>query len=126
MHVALEDELGLIVERRERLVEQQDVRIGGKRADERHALPHAAGELIGIGVLEAAEAVGFQQLVRLPARLGGALAQDFEAELGVLQHGAPLEQVVLLQQNADALVGAANARAVEQDLAFRRLRAIRK
>ena len=76
MHVALEDELGLIVEGGERLVEQQDVRIGGQRADERHALTHAAGELIRIRVLEAGQAVGFQQLVRSPPRFGGALRRE--------------------------------------------------
>ena len=42
----------LRIERSERLVHQQDFRIDGERAHEADALLHAAGELIGIVLLE--------------------------------------------------------------------------
>ena len=51
----LQDFAGLRVERRERLVHQQDRRVHGERAHQAHALLHAAGELIGIVALEAGE-----------------------------------------------------------------------
>jgi hypothetical protein len=38
----------LDVQRGERLVEQQDLRLNGERASQRHALLLAAGELVGI------------------------------------------------------------------------------
>ncbi len=44
------------VERRERLVEQQHLRLDGERAGERHALLLAAGELVGIARRRAAAA----------------------------------------------------------------------
>ena len=47
---------GLRVERCERLVHQQDLRVHDQRAREIDALLHAAGELVGIMVLEAGEA----------------------------------------------------------------------
>src|SRR5262249_37705793 len=111
---ALEDELGLVIERRERLVQEQDVRGGGERADQGDPPAHAAGGLVRVGNLEPAEGGGRGQLGRGPARFPAGPAEDFQAELGVLEHGAPLEQVVLLQQDADAPVGAVDARAVEQ------------
>ena len=43
-------EAQVLVERRERLVEQQDARLDGERAGERDALLLAAGELLGIAV----------------------------------------------------------------------------
>lgn len=74
-----------------------------------------------IRVLEAGQAIGFQQLVCSPPRLGGVSAANLETELRVLQHRAPLEQMILLQQDTHPLVGAANAHTIEQDLSFRRL-----
>ena len=52
----LQDFAGLRVERGERLVHQQHRRVHRERADEADALLHAAGELIGIVLLEAGEA----------------------------------------------------------------------
>ena len=51
------------VERAERLVEQQHLRLGRERAGERHALPLAAGELRRIAVAEALQLHELEQLV---------------------------------------------------------------
>ena len=51
----LQDFARLRVERGERLVHQQDRRIHRERAHQADALLHAAGELIGIVLLEAGE-----------------------------------------------------------------------
>ena len=51
----LQDLAGLRVERGERLVHQQDRRVHGERAHQADALLHAAGELVGIVLLEAGE-----------------------------------------------------------------------
>ena len=52
------------VERAERLVEQQHLRVDRERAGEAHALPLAAGELRRVAVGEAFELDELEQLVR--------------------------------------------------------------
>ncbi len=52
LHVAADQR----VERRERLVEQQDVGVAGERPRQADPLLHAAGELVGVGVLVARQA----------------------------------------------------------------------
>ena len=58
------------VERAERLVHEQDVRLDDQRAGEAHALAHAAGELLGVGGLEAVEADQVDRAERAPGALG--------------------------------------------------------
>ena len=53
----------LLVERRQRLVEQQHVRALGERAGQRHALALAAGELMRLARAEAVELDQRQHLV---------------------------------------------------------------
>ena len=55
-HLVAEQQPRLLVERRERLVHQQDFRLGGERARHRYALAHAAGEFGRVVFLEAVEA----------------------------------------------------------------------
>ena len=59
--------------------------------------------------------------MRLSPRLGRALAENFEAEHGILQHRPPLEQMILLQDNSDFPVRAANALAVQKNISLGRL-----
>ena len=61
------------VERRRRLVGDQQARIAGERDGDHHALAHAAGELVGVGAEPLAGhryAHGFEQLDRPPSRRG--------------------------------------------------------
>ena len=120
MHVALEDELGLIVERGKRLIQQQNVRIGRERADQRHALAHAARELIRVRVLKAPKAVGFQQLVRPAAGFGGALAGDSKPSSAFCRTVRHSNKWSFCRRMPTRVGGAANARAVESDAAFGR------
>ena len=58
------------VERGERLVEEQHLRVAGERAGERDALPLAAGELAGMRVREVPDPEPLEVLVgRVPARV---------------------------------------------------------
>ena len=59
-----------LVERAERLVEQQHARLVDQRAAQIGALQHAAGELPGIAVAEALEADLLEQRIGLVAELG--------------------------------------------------------
>ena len=54
--IAVEPEAGDLVERRERLVHQQHLRLGDQRARDRHPHLHAAGQFARIGLREIGEA----------------------------------------------------------------------
>ena len=100
-HLVGERDAGLRIERRERLVEQHDVRLGAERAGERHALAHAARQLARQVMQELSEPIAREQLRRALAGAAHVGALDFGAEHRVLEDRAPLEQVVLLQHVAD-------------------------
>ena len=111
----------LRIERRKRLVEQHDVRLGAQRARQRHALAHAARELARQVVQELAEPVAGEQLRRALARLGHVGALDFRAQHRVFEDGAPLEQIILLQHVADLAARPGHRLAVDQHGAAGRL-----
>ena len=104
-HVALDDALALVVERRGRFVEDEDARIGDQRAGDGDALALAAGE-IGAALLDdrvvalrqlGDELVGAGEPRRLHhqrARRGGIGQRDVLVDRAVEQH-------VLLQHDAD-------------------------
>ncbi len=54
-HLVAQQQAGLFVQRRERLVHQQDARLGRQGAGDRHALPHPARQLRRLPPLEAAQ-----------------------------------------------------------------------
>ena len=60
---------GQHVERRERLVHQEDLRLHDERPREADALAHAAGQFLRIGRFEAVEADGVDRLQRALAGL---------------------------------------------------------
>ena len=91
----------LRVERAERLVEQQHLRLDGERTGQRHALALAAGQLRRVAVGELLQVDELEQLVdpRLDLRLR-PLA-DLQAERDVAAHGHVLERRVVLEHEAD-------------------------
>ena len=74
------------VERRQRLVEQQQLRLRRQRAGERHALLLAAGELVGIAVAELRQLDDAEHLLDARVDLGLRHAGDLQAEADVLRH----------------------------------------
>ena len=87
------------VERAERLVEQQHLRVIDQRAGERDALGHAAGEMVRVGVGEGFQADEAHELVDLVALLAQHAARD-QARLDVAADGEPGEQVGVLEDQA--------------------------
>ena len=79
---------GQHVEGRKRFVHQQDLRLHDQRAGETDALPHAAGELLGIGRFEAVESDDVDRLQRALARLVERHALRARADLDVVEHGS--------------------------------------
>ncbi len=89
------------VQRAERLVEQQHLRLDRQRSGERHALALSAAELGRVALGEAAEADDLEQLVdALVGLLLGRLA-DLQPEADVVVHGHVLERRVVLEDEPD-------------------------
>jgi hypothetical protein len=87
------------VERRERLVEEQQGRVDRERPAERHPLALASGELVGQAWLQAVEAEAFDNLGHTSCALGPRPVAQAEADvLGNRQVG---KQRVALEDVAD-------------------------
>src|SRR6185369_1475123 len=113
----LHQHTGLIIQRPERFVEQQDLGVVGKRTRNRRALLHAAGELLWPVVFEAGQADPLDESIRDLAaiRLGyPALAQ---AERDVFAHGEPWEQRVRLKHHPAIRAGSRDFLPVQDDVA---------
>jgi hypothetical protein len=80
---------GQDIERREGLVEQQDIGIDDERAGKPDALPHAAGQFLRVGILKSVEPDQIDRTDRPPPPLGTGDAQSLEPELDVAEHGQP-------------------------------------
>ena len=89
------------VEGGERLVHEQDFGLDDQGAGEADALLHAAGELFGIGGLEAVEADGVDHVQRALVALDRADAARYQRRFHVLQHGQPRKQGEALKHDGD-------------------------
>ena len=90
-----------LVERRERLVHQQDLRMRHQRARDRDAHLHAAGEFARIGFLEALQADQRQHLGGARLRLALADARERQRQHHVLQRVRPRHQGRVLEHEAE-------------------------
>ncbi|MCY1302567.1 hypothetical protein D9M70_522300 [compost metagenome] len=124
-HLVLQMRAGQRVERAERLVEQQHLRLHGKRAGDADALLHAAGDFGRALVRRMRHLHEFKIAHRPVVALGlalGAREDLVDAEADVLVDGQPGQQRVVLEDDGairPRLVGNA---AVEQHDAGRRQR----
>ena len=113
----------LEVQGAERLVEQQHVRAVGERAGERHPLLLAAGELVGLALLECLEPDQRQGVADAPSHLvlGHALALGPEGDV-VADRQVRKQRVVLEHHVHGPLVGwlAGHVAVAQQDAAARR------
>ena len=112
--LALQGLARLRVERAERLVHQQHLRIDRERARDADALLHAAGELIrppAAGVLQADE---IEIALRGLAQLGAAHALHFQPEHHVFQRGQPRQQFGMLEHHAAIVAAAGDRDAVDR------------
>ena len=90
------------VERRERLVHQQNVGMHHQRAGKADALAHAAGQFARIGGFVTVEPDQVDRRQRPLADLRFGQAERLEAELHVFQHGQPGKQRERLEHHGDA------------------------
>ena len=99
LHVAADQR----VEGRERLVEEQHPRVAGQRPRQPDALLHAAGELVGVGGLVAAQPHQLDDLGGLGAALLLAHAADLEAVGDVVDDLAVRQQPEVLEDHRDVV-----------------------
>ena len=96
----------LRVQRAERFVKQQQVRLNRQRAGQRHALALAAGQLRRIAAAEAVQLHALQQVLHPRGDPGTRRARaprsHAQAECDVLGHAQVAEQRVMLEHQADA------------------------
>ncbi len=100
------------VERRQRLVEQQDLRARGERAGERHALLLAARKLVRIAAGEVRQLDERQHLVDPRLDLGRRLPGDLEAEADVALDRHIGKERIGLEHHADRAAAGAEMRDV--------------
>src|SRR5215211_4556851 len=122
-HEVLEVAARLRVDRGERLVHQQDLRLIGKRAGDRHPLLHPARELPRVAVDEARQSDRLDRLLDEPRRLPLAELLVAQRQRDVAAHGHPRQQRarVLLEDERHLRRRAAHAPALDLDAAGARL-----
>ena len=111
---------GLVVQRTEGLVHEQDLGIVGQRTRDRRALLHAARQLLGVVILEPAQAHLGNEVVAALFLNGFAHAFLAQSEADVLRHGQPGEQGVALKHHAAVGAGLLHQFPVQQHLPRRR------
>src|SRR5207249_10333671 len=118
--LAAKSKADLRVERRQRLIEQEDFRPVGERPRERGALLLAARELVRVPALEATEARQRDHLGDALVGSGGRPSGHPQTEGDVLGDGHGREERVRLEDDADAALAwrhVVDDAAVEADLA---------
>ena len=105
------------IERPERLVHQQHLRVVCERAGDRHPLLHPARELLRIGARELCEAHLLEQPARDPPPLLLRQAFQLRTELDVLPHTQPREERVRLEDHPAVRARTVDLVAVEVDAA---------
>ncbi len=99
--IVVEREPGDLVERGERLVEQQQFGFGDQGAGDRHPHPHAARELVRIGALEPGEPDRAQRRRRAVALGRAHPSGDAERQFDVGGDRAPRHQRRVLEDKPD-------------------------
>ena len=103
------------VERAERLVHEQQIRIVDERAAEADALLHPAGQLVRVCVFEPIQPDELDQFLRGRSIILDIQAADFDLQQDVAQGGAPRHQHRVLEHNPDRGRRSANRLAVHAD-----------
>lgn len=89
--VVADGQPGLVVQGGERLVKEQKIRLEGQGADQGGPLAHAPGKLGGAGALKAAQPVGGQHLLQVPAGRIVQLFLDLQSQGHITVDGPPLK-----------------------------------
>jgi hypothetical protein len=111
---------GLRVERAERLVHQQDLRVADQHLHQADALALPTGQHVRIAFAEVGQAHAGEPVLRAPACLVAAYAGSLEPDRNILERGLPWKQRVGLEKIAGLAVEPGEPRTENVDLARRR------
>ncbi len=111
----------LLVDRREGLVHEQHVGVDGQRAGEPDALAHAAGELVGIAILEPRQTDFGDVFTRDVITLILPDTAQLETECDVAQHRRPGHEREILEDESALRTGLGDFAAVHEYIAGGRL-----
>jgi hypothetical protein len=89
------------VERGERLVEQEHVRVARQCPGQADSLLHPAGELVGVGLLVTRQADQLDHLARPLHALGAPDAADLQPVGHVVDHPAVRQQAEVLEDHGN-------------------------
>ena len=112
---------GECVERAERLIHQENIGVVGEHARDRHALFHAARQLVRVAIGKALEPDHPDKFVGGLLDLVACEMTLPRPEADVLPHRHPRKQRVILKHHAAIAAGAGDGLAVDRDLAGGRL-----
>jgi hypothetical protein len=115
----------LRVQRSERFVQKQNLRVHGQSARYADPLSHPAGELVRMILLESAEAHQFHVPARAFREILAAPALQFQAEAHVFKHCAPRHQREILKHHGAVPAWPGDGLSVHQHLSAGRLRQAR-
>src|ERR1700728_3559560 len=90
------------MERRERLIHQQDIGVGRERARQADALLHAPRQFVAVASAPGRQSDQLELFVNDPAAFLGRLAAQLQAEADVVTHRAPRQQRELLEYHRNA------------------------
>lgn len=91
----------LRVQRAERFIQQEKIRVDCHCADQRRTLPHPSGQFGRFLVLKGIESIISQKLEHIVAIFTGHGMIQFQTKRDILIDGAPFKQMVALQHIAD-------------------------
>ena len=117
----LEDNPRLRVQRPERFIHQDDIRLVNQGSHQRAPFAHSSGEFVGIMVLEAAQTDLGNILRCLLVSLVGRHAAELQRHLDVITQRAPGQEIVVLGHISDIGVDPGNDLPLVAHLARRRL-----
>src|SRR6478735_7640466 len=105
LELVVQQVAGHRIERAERLVHQQDGRLGGQGAGDRNALAHATGQLVRAPVGEVRQVHGGEVVPRLGLALLAADPPEPQRRRDVVERRQPREQRGLLEHQRGVPVG---------------------
>ena len=106
-HLVLQQHAELRIDGAEGLVHDEDLRLDGQRACDRHSLAHSPRQLVRVGALETVQAQRMEPPRDTLAALGGRHAGDLEAEADVPLDIFPRIDPVVLEHHRDRGSGGA-------------------
>ena len=101
--IVIEPKARDLVERRERLVQQENIRVGDERARQRDPHLHTAGQFTGVCIGKFGKTDLRQRLLDAAVGFSRRRVRKFQRQANVVAHACPRHQRRLLKHKADGM-----------------------